>query len=165
MATPFLRTTIRGASVCLRCLRAPNKTSCQPDLHAGLIERQLVVLSLKDDTLPKLNLSGSTERINARSDSDAIHVVASGSSSIDLSSCSRQKPAESSTRQVKISKVEKIIEARTRLDCNPLSDLVRPSDFQIQSAQPRKIDLAWRSQWHRRSDGTQRFTGKLLGLL
>src|SRR5215469_12282370 len=153
MATPFLRTTIRGASVCLRCLRAPNKTSCQPDLHAGLIERQLVVLSLKDDTLPKLNLSGSTERINARSDSDAIHVVASGSSSIDLSSCSRQKPAESSTRQVKISKVEKIIEARTRLDFNPLSDLVRQATFRSRArSQERLICLAEpmapEERWH-----------------
>ena len=138
-----------------------SRTLARKQTPNHVIQRQLVVISLKDDTKTKLNLSGRAQLVDACSDPDAIHVVAGGSRSIDLPCCSRQKPIESSTRQVKLGKVEKVIETRARLECNPLSDLVRPSDFQIQSTQPGEIDFpGWWREWHRWS-----YRAKLLQLL
>ena len=54
----------------------------------------VVVRRLEDDPQPELDLSGSTKRIDTGSDTDAIHVVARGCSTVDLSRRSRQHPIE-----------------------------------------------------------------------
>jgi hypothetical protein len=64
-----------------------------------------VVSAPEGETQPEFDLSWSTERMDARAPSDAVHIVASGGSSVDLSRCSRQQSIERGRRKSKFAKL------------------------------------------------------------
>ena len=109
-----------------------------------------MALALEGEPQPELDLSGSTERVDACSYPNAVHVVSCASGSVDLSRGSRQQSIQRVARQIKIGEVEQVVKPGAGLHAEPLTNRVRPTDFQIESAQPGEIDLAGRCQRHGR---------------
>jgi hypothetical protein len=88
-------------------------------------------LRLEGKTQSELDLPWCTERVNSTSNSDPINIVADWCRSIDLSHRARQQSVERRSWQIKIGKVEKVIEACIRLDCDSFSNGVAPPNLQV----------------------------------
>jgi hypothetical protein len=67
---------------------------------------------------------------------------------VDLTGTSGQQSIQTCSREIKIREVEEIIESHAGLKDEPLVDCVRPTGFQVDSAQPGKIDFAGRCERH-----------------
>jgi ribosomal protein RSM22 (predicted rRNA methylase) len=68
---------------------------------------------LEGEPQPELDLSRRAERVDPCPHPNAVDIMAGGSSSIDLSGCSRQQSVQRSAWQIKVGKVEKIVETDT----------------------------------------------------
>ena len=90
---------------------------------------------------PELYLPRGPERVDTSSDANAIYVVCSGSSPIDLSRCPVQQAMERGCRQIKVREVEEVVESDAWLDGEVFVEGVTPRDFEVELTQPRQIDL------------------------
>jgi len=67
---------------------------CNKTIFTTALEVGAGRLSLEGEPQPELDLPGSTERVDARSHPDAVHVVPFASSAVNLPRGSRQKAIE-----------------------------------------------------------------------
>ena len=105
---------------------------------------------LERESQAELDLAGSTQRVNARSDAHSVHIMALRSSPVYLACSSRQKPIQHVPRKVKIREVEQIIECHAGLNGEALLNSAGPAGFQIDSAEPGEIDFTRRCERHGR---------------
>ena len=98
-------------------------------------------LELENEAQPEVDLPWGTEAVDTSSDANAIYVVCSGSSPIDLSRCPVQQAIERGCRQIKVREVEEVVESDAWLDGEVFVEGVTPRDFEVELTQPRQIDL------------------------
>ena len=79
--------------------------------------KNLVLLYSRRSRKTKLDLPWGAERVNTRSNSHAINVVACRNGSVDLSRCSCQESAECGAWQIEVCEIENIVETDTWLYC------------------------------------------------
>jgi len=108
-----------------------------------------VALALESEPQPEFDLSGSAEGVDACPNTDTVYIMARASRPVDLPGSSSQQSIQARSWQIKIDKVEQIKKSHAGLKAEPLVNCVGPSDCHVESAQPKKIDLAGRCERHR----------------
>jgi hypothetical protein len=98
-------------------------------------------LKLEGETHPEFDLPRSTERVDAGTDSHAVHILPSVCGAVDLSCAPSQQSVECSPWQIKVRKIEEFVEADARSNGQSFSDPVRPIDFRVEGTQPEQVDF------------------------
>src|SRR6202022_550128 len=101
---------------------------------------------LEREPQAELDLAGSAERVDAGSNAYAINVMTRASRPVDLPGSSDQQAVHHVPGQIKVGEIEQIVETDAGLHRDPLANCVGPTDFRIEGAQPRQIDLPRRCQ-------------------